>query len=220
MSGDSILHPNTERLQGFVEGILDDADRAIIESHLVQCATCQTEVEEWRSLFSVIATLPQFTPSIHFADNVMRSIVLPDPWYVRALAKAGDRLQVIAPKTTRGWAFASGVLALPFALFAVLATWLLSKPYMTPSNVFAFAVDRGGDLINSVVTGAAAQLLQTDFALFVARQLQALSEAGLGTAGALLAAVAIATAGSAYILYQNLFRANAHRNHRYVSYSF
>lgn len=217
---DSILHPNAQRLQSFVEGILDEADRAVIESHIVECAGCQTEVEEWRSLFSVIATIPQFSPSIHFADNVMASVVLPDPWYVRALAKAADRLQVITPKTTRGWAFASAFLAVPFGLFALIATWVLSKPYMTPSNVFAFAVDRGGDVIGSIAKSIAAQVLQTDLALFAARQLQALSDAGVGTAGALLAAVAVATAASAYILYQNLFRANAHRNQRYASYSF
>ena len=217
---DSILHPNTQRLQSFVEGILDDAERAIVESHIVECASCQTEVEEWRSLFSVIASMPQFSPSIHFANNVMASVVLPDPWYVRALAKAGDRLQVITPKTTRGWAFASAFLALPFGLFALIATWVLSKPYLTPSNVFAFALDRGGEMISSIAKSIAAQVLQTDLALFAARQLQALIDAGAGTAGALLAAVAVATAASAYILYQNLFRANAHRNQRYASYSF
>ena len=217
---DSILHPNTERLQSFVEGILDDADRVVIESHVVDCVSCQTEVEEWRTLFSTLASMPQFSPSLQFADHVMASVILPDPWYVRALAKVGDRVQVIAPKTTRGWAFATAFLALPFTIFAVLATWLLSKPYMTPSNVIAFVMDRGGKLINSVAEGAVGQVLQTDLALFAARQLDALNNAGLGTAGALLAAVAVATASSAYILYQNLFRANAHRNERYASYSF
>ena len=217
---DSILHPNTERLQSLVEGILDDAERVVIESHLVDCATCQTEVEEWRSLFATLASMPQFSPSLQFADRVMASVVLPDPWYVRALAKVGDRVQVIAPKTTRGWAFATAFLALPFTLFAVFATWLLSKPYMTPANVYAFVMDRGGKLMNIVAEGAVSQLLQTDLALFAARQLDALSSAGVGTAGAFLAAVAVATASSAYILYQNLFRANAHRNERYASYSF
>jgi anti-sigma factor RsiW len=220
MSGDSILHPNTERLQSFVEGTLGDGDRVVLESHIIDCPACQHEVAEWRSLFSVLATLPQFSPSIHFADNIMASVKLPDPWYVRALVKAGDRLHVIAPKTTRGWAFATGFLALPFVLFSVFATWLLSKPYITPANVVAFALDRGGALFNKVAEGTIAQLLQTDIALYAARQLEMLSTAGMGAAGAMLAAVAVATAGSAYILYQNLFRANAHRNQRYVSYSF
>ncbi|HET9440131.1 MAG TPA: zf-HC2 domain-containing protein [Longimicrobiales bacterium] len=220
MNGDSILHPNTEKLQSFVEGILGEGERAVLESHIMDCPTCQTEVEEWRSLFTVLATLPQYSPSIHFADNIMASVKLPDPWYVRALVKVGDRVQVFAPKTTRGWALATACLAVPFAVFAVLATWLLSKPYMTPSNVFAFVTTHAGDLVNNVAQVALAQLLQTDLALFVARQMEALSAAGIGAAGALLAAVAVATAGSAYVLYQNLFRANAHRNERYASYSF
>lgn len=150
----------------------------------------------------------------------MASVKLPDPWYVRALIKVGDRVQVIAPKTTRGWAFATAFLALPFTAFAVLATWLLSKPYMTPSNVLAFTTHRGSELIRGFTQAVLAQIMETDIALFVARQLEALSGAGLGTAGALLAAMAVATAGSTYILYQNLFRANAHRNERYVTYSF
>jgi anti-sigma factor RsiW len=217
---DSLLHPNPERLQSLVEGTLDAGEQAVLESHLLECTTCQHDVQEWRSLFSVLSALPQFSPSVHFADNVMASVRLPDPWYVRALIKVGDRMQVIAPKTTRGWAFATALLALPFAAFAVLATWLLSKPYMTPSNVLAFTMHRGSELINGVAQAVLAQLMETDIALFVARQLEALTSAGLGTAGALLAAVAVATAGSAYILYQNLFRAHAHRNERYVSYSF
>jgi hypothetical protein len=150
----------------------------------------------------------------------MLSVKLPDPWYVRALIKVGDRVQTIAPKTTRGWAFATAFLAFPFAIFAALATWLLSKPYMTPSNMFAFTVHRGSELLGSASQAVLAYLLQTDIALFVARQLEVLASAGVGTAGALLAGVAVATAASAYILYQNLFRAHAHRNERYVSYSF
>jgi anti-sigma factor RsiW len=217
---DSILHPNPQRLQSLIEGTLGEAERAVLESHLLGCATCQHEVEEWRSLFTMLATLPQFSPSVHFADNVMAGVQLPDPWYVRVFAHGIDRLQVYAPKTTRGWALATACLALPFALFALVATWVLSKPYITPSNVFAYSWHRAGLVLDSIADVAIAQLLQTDIAMFAARQLETLTSAGIGTAGALLAAVSVATAGSAYILYQNLFRAHAHRNERYVTYSF
>jgi anti-sigma factor RsiW len=217
---DSILHPNTERLQSFVEGILGDAERVVVESHLHDCTSCQTEVEEWRSLFSVLATIPQFSPSIHFADNVMRSVQLPDPWYVRALVFVGDRVHQVAPKTTRGWATATAFLALPFAIFAALTVWVISKPYVTPVNVFAFALDRAGEFVSAVAQGALASILQTDIALLVARGLNAITTAGVGTAGALFAGVAVATAASAYVLYQNLFRAQAQSNQGYVTYSF
>lgn len=217
---DSILHPNPERLHNLIEGTLGEDERVVLESHVQGCATCQHEVEEWRSLFTMLATLPQFSPSVHFTDNVMAGVKLPDPWYVQALARGVDRLQVYAPKTTRGWGLATACLALPFALFAVVATWLVSKPYITPSNVFAFTWHRAELVLNSIAEVAISQILQTDIALFAARQFETLSSAGIGAAGALLAAVAAATAGSAYILYQNLFRANAHRNERYVTYSF
>jgi anti-sigma factor RsiW len=214
------LHPDTEKLQSFAEGDLGEADVAVLESHLLGCSSCQKEVEEWRSLFAVLSGLPQFTPSVHFADNVMRSVTLPDPWYVRALAQVGDRLQVYAPKTNRGWALATACLALPITVFAALTVWVMSKSYLTPSNVFAYAMDKSGSFMGEVAKGALAQLLQTDLAMFAARSFADLSAAGLETAGALLAGVFIATAGSAYILYQNLFRATAQRNRHYASYSF
>jgi hypothetical protein len=217
---DSILHPNTERLQGFVEGILGEGERVVIESHLLECSTCQGEVEEWRALFSMLATMPQFSPSIHFADNVMRSVQLPDPWYVRALVFVGDRVHQVAPKTTRGWAAATAVLSLPFVIFAALTAWVISKPYLTPSNVLAYAFNRAGEFVSAAAQGALGSILQTDIALFVARSLNTLTSAGVGTAGALFAAVAVATAASAYVLYQNLFRSQSQSNQGYVTYSF
>ena len=217
---DSILHPSSAMLQNFVEETLGDADRAVLESHVLECASCHAEVEEWRSLFTVLATLPQFEPSIHFADNIMHHVQLPDPWYVRGLVFVGDRLHKVAPKTTRGWAFATAFLAVPFATFAVFATWLLSKPYITPSNVFAFMFNNVQEFMSNAASGVFASVLQSDVALFAARGLNAISTAGVGTAGALFAGVAVATAASAYVLYQNLFRAEAHRNERYVTYSF
>ena len=217
---ESILHPDTEKLQSFVEGTLDDAGRAVLESHLIECSACQTEVDEWRSLFTVLAELPQFSPSPVFADNIMAMVKLPDPWYVRALVRVGDRAHRYAPKTSRGWALAAACLALPLTLFGVLATWWVSKPYITASNVFAFALHRGEELVNSVAQGALSQVMQTDVALFIVKQLDVLTTAGLGAAGALLAGIAVTTVASIYILYQNLYRANAHKNESYASYSF
>ena len=217
---DSILHPDTEKLQSFVEGNLDEGGRAVLESHLVECSACRSEVNEWHSLFTVLAELPQFSPSPVFVDNVMALVKLPDPWYVRALVRVGDRAHRFAPKTSRGWALAAACLALPLTLFGVLATWWMSKPYITASNVFAFAIHRGEEMLNSIAQGALSQVMQTDVALFVVKQLDALNTAGLGAAGALAAAIAVTVVASIYILYQNLFRANAHKNDTYASYSF
>ena len=217
---DSTLHPNTARLQSYVEGALPLGDRAVLESHLHECSACQREADEWRALFGVLAQMPQFSPSVQFADRVMASVRLPDPWYIRVLAAVGDRLQVFAPKTTRGWALATAFMALPITVFGALGAWLLSRPYITPAGVASFFMSRAEQMGNSVAQTAITQALQTDIVVLGLRAINRIATAGLGTATALLAAVAIGTAASAYILYQNLFRAEAHRNQRHATYSF
>lgn len=217
---DPILHPTADRLQAYVEKALDAADFAVVDSHLNGCPQCQSEVAEWRSLFTMLATLPQYAPQPDFANRVMAQVRLADPWHVRVAARVSNRVQVFVPKTTRGWAAAAALLALPAMLFVTLAYWLLSKPYITPGGLVAFTYERVTALASSFATDVLAGVLQTDVALYVARGLGAVSDAGLGAAGALFAAVAMATALSAWVLYQNLFRTTTRENRSYVSYSF
>jgi hypothetical protein len=216
-----MIHPDMERLQLYIEERLGDGDRAVLESHLLGCAACQSDVEEWRSLFTMLATMPYHAPAKGFADRVMAHVVLPDPWYVRAAARVSNQLQVFTPRTTRGWAFATAFFAVPIAFFAALTAWILSKPYITPNGLVSYAVDRTQAAVDSAAQGTLATILQSDIALFFARGLDALANAGLGTAGALAAATAMAMALSVWVLYQNLFRMTTRReNHTYVSYSF
>jgi anti-sigma factor RsiW len=218
---DPILHPASDRLQAFVEGILDAADSAIVESHLQGCTACQSDAEQWRSLFSVLATLPQYAPAPNFAARVMAHVKLPDPWYVRAAARVTAELQLYVPKTTRGWAVATACLGLPVLVFSALAAWLLSKPYMTPQGVLAFAADRIESFATSNASGMYANLLQSNAALYLARGLESLSNAGLGATGAVLAAFTLGVGVSIWYLYQTLIRTSTTRGNRdYVSYCF
>ena len=218
---DPILHPTAERLQAFVENALDAGNRAIVESHVLGCALCQSEAEEWRSLFALLATLPQHAPSPKFADHIMAHVALPDPWYVRAAARVHARVHVFTPKTTRGWAFATACISLPMAVFGALVYWILSKPYITPTGLLAFAYERAHDFVSGTTSGALAGLLQSDIALFFVRGLETFANAGLRATGALLLGVAMLTALSAWFLYQNLFRTTKQREEpNYVSYSF
>jgi|SRR5688500_5744948 len=218
---DPMIHPTAEKLQSFVEGLLDVSDRAVLESHLIACPACQSEVAEWRSLYNVLAAMPQMEPAKGFANRVMSHVTLPDPWYVRVPARVAERLQVFVPQTTRGWAAATAFLAMPMLFFVGVAAWVLSKPYITAQGLMSFTYAKASAIVNSVATGTWSTILQSDAALLAVRGMNAVSNAGLGAAGALVFAVSLATALSAWVLYQNLFRPTMKRAIRhYVSYSF
>lgn len=210
-----ILHPAADRLEALVEGLLDDGDRVVVESHLVGCSRCQTEVEELRALFGALARMQHFSPAPGFLHRVMARVRLPEPWY----ARAGQYLQRLAPRTSRGWAFASGLFALPLVGFGVITLWLLSKPYVTSEGLLAFTFNQIGSRASGVFSSAYSVILHSDVTLYFARALEPLLANGFRAAGALAVLFAVMTVLSAWVLYQNLFR-NPTRGSDYVSYSF
>ena len=210
---DSMLHPEPERLDAFVEGTLDEADRAVVESHLIACDQCQAEIEETRSLFTALAALPHFDPSPGFALRVMQHVKLPDPWYVRA----GHYLQIFIPKTTRGWAFASGIFALPLVTVSAMLLWLLSKPYITGETLIAFGWSRISAAAAAAADTLAATFIRSDIAIMTARGVEAAFTGDLRGAGLVALAFAALTCLSTWVLYQNLFRSPTRRSN-YASF--
>ena len=210
-----MIHPDSERLDAYVEGTLDEGDRVVVESHLIACDRCQGEVEETRSLFTALAALPHFDPSPGFAARVMQHVRLPDPWYVRA----GNYLQVIIPKTTRGWAFASGIFAMPLVAASTLLLWLLSKPYITSETLVTYAWSRTVAAAVSATDAVAAMIMRSDLAIVIARGVQVAFTGSLRDAGLIALGFAVLTSLSTWVLYQNLFRSQSRRSN-YASYGF
>jgi anti-sigma factor RsiW len=225
-------HPAEDRLEAFVEGSLDRAERVVIESHLLGCARCQVQVEEWRALFAALSGLPQLAPSAGFADRVMAGVrVAPergrrtawDQAWQRAtrqasgVAAAAGRL---LPKTTAGWAMATGLLAIPVAASAMLLVWLGSNASLDPATLWAFVSAEARDWLAAAGTAAVTTVLQTDVAAWVVDRGGSLLEtAGTTGIGALLAAACGTTVLSVWVLYRYLFRTPARETH-HVTYSF
>jgi hypothetical protein len=212
---DTMLHPAAERLDALVEGNLAGAERLVVESHLVGCSRCQTEVEELRALFSALARLQHFDPAPGFVNRVMSQVRLPEPWWTRA----GQMLGQLAPRTSRGWAFASAMFALPLVGIGSVMLWLLSKPYISGDGLVAFTTAQAGTRISAVWQNVLGGLIKNDITLFFARSLEAMANSGFAGAGSAAALFAGLSILSVYVLYQNLFRSPA-RSSDYVSYSF
>lgn len=213
---DELLHPTADRLSAYAEGDVADGDRAVLESHMVGCARCQAEVEEWRSLFAGLAALPQLAPSGGFADRVMGRVHIRQPWHARVAAL----VRRLVPHTTTGWTLAVAFLALPTLVTGGAMTWVFSQPWLSIQGVWLFVQDRAAGALVALGDRTATALVGSDLTLWLVDWANALvSEAGVGGLGAAAAALGTLLAASAWILYQNLIRTPT-RDRHYVSYSF
>ena len=207
---ESMTHPDTERLHGFVEDSLDDAARSTVDAHLLACSRCSEEVAELRSLFMAFESLPELAPSAGFADRVMTHVRVRRP----AFAWATDLwawLDRITPTTTRGWALAAALLALPVVGGSLLIGWLLSQPGVTPQSLWVVGSGLTSEALGSSWQAVLNQVTTSTIAVYAAQLFELLGSIGRGEIGLAVVMFATATAASIYVLYQNLFRTGTRR---------
>lgn len=208
-------HPSSERLQERVEGTLDRAEQAVVDSHLSTCAHCQAEVEEIHALFELLADLPELAPSAAFADAVMARVRVPRP----AFEWTREWAERLTPRTTPAWAVATALFALPLVGISALAWWLVSQPGVNAQGLWLVTAElvRGG-----LATGGQwvlARLADSTLASWTASAADLIGSVGRGEIGLALVMFATLTAASIWVLYKNLFRSEARRTD-YASFVF
>ncbi|HEX6134947.1 MAG TPA: zf-HC2 domain-containing protein [Longimicrobiales bacterium] len=214
-------HPTADRLEAFVEGSLAAGERVVLESHLVACPACQARTEEWRALFSVLDRLPQYEPSVGFANRVMAQVrVARQGAWQQWTERANALVARAAPKTNFGWSLAVALLALPVILGGGVISWLVSRSYITPQTLLGYTRDsvvEGLQGFGSTVIGAA---MQTDAATWIVANVGGfINSAGVTGVGAVLGVLGTATLLSIWVLYRNLFRSPS-RESDYALFSF
>lgn len=212
---EALKHPEHERLQAFVEESLDTADAALVRSHLTGCPRCRVEVEDLRSLFALLSSLPHHVPTAGFADRVMSRVRVRRPWF----AWVEEWLARLAPRTTRGWAVASAMVALPAVALAGLTWWVMSRPGVTPYGLWLISTDYAGRGIQAAWTWAWSNLAGSTLAVWVTAATELAASVGRGGLGLGVVMFVTLTAASIWILYQNLFRTEARRTD-YASFVF
>lgn len=214
-------HPSADRLEAFVEGTLQNADRVVLESHLLSCPACQTQVEEWRGLFAALASLPQFDPTVGFANRVMEQVrVAPRAAWQEWAEHANALVARVAPKTNYGWALAVAFFALPILLGGSAIAWLVSNSYISPDLLLGLSRESLVEGLQGVGATVIGFVMQTDIAAWVVANVGAvISTAGVTGLGAILAGAGTMTALSTWVLYRNLFRSPS-RESDYALYSF
>lgn len=211
---DTRNHPTTERLQALVEDSLDHAQRSNVEMHVSVCSECRLELEEMTALFGALSGLEQFAPSAVFADRVMAKVRVRRPAFAgaSAIAAASAWVERVTPRTTGGWAAAAAVLALPVLGAALLIAWVMSQPGVTTQGLLALSSDLFGQAASSGWQWAWARFAGTSLAAWLAQAAELVQTVGREEIGLAAVLFATMTAGSTYVLYQNLFRTEPRRS--------
>jgi len=205
-------HPEAERLEALAAGELGGADAAVVESHLVGCAHCREQVEEWRALFGALANLPGLEPTPGFADAVMSRVAVRSVWAERFAALA----RWITPRTTAAWAMLAAAMALPALVYAGAFAWLATQPWFTIAAVSVFV----RQTLPAWLSGVGEQLLGT--VIYYGPVQSALAAIGMMEAGTLALYAAVfgsAVVVSMWVLYANLFH-SPKRDSGYATFAF
>lgn len=209
-------HPTDDRFEAYVEGRLEDAHQASLESHVVACGRCQTRLEEWRGVFAALEALPRLAPSPRFGDAVMARVRIARPWHATALA----RVRAWAPHSTRGWAAAVALLALPVVLGGGVLAWLVSRSYVTASGLWIFGKDVFAASANRLAAETSSALLQSSLVTRLVAQGEAFyATAGVQGIGLVATMALLSTTLSIWVLYRNLIR-TPEREMNHASYCF
>jgi len=202
-------HLSAESLQGYVEGAIGSAERAVLESHLAACAKCSGELGEWRSLFAVLTDLPQLAPSTGFTDRVLARVRIPEalPVWTRWAAGARQLAHRLTPRSAGAWAVAAAFITLPLLLGGGVVTWLVSKDYITVQSLWAFATHRAETGMQSLGASVLTAMMESSITGWLLAQARSLAtSAGARGLGALAVGLGGLTMASLWILYRNLLR--------------
>ena len=110
-------HLSAEDLDAWLAGALSPDAQA----HLERCPECLERAQAEQEIVGLLASLPLMSPSAGFADRVMLSVAVPDPFALRSLESA--RRRVFATRKTA--ALAAGIAVMAICSMAASIVWTL-----------------------------------------------------------------------------------------------
>ncbi len=139
------MHPFAE-LSAYVDDALDPTAKAVVETHLHDCAVCRTRLEELRGTARLIAALPAPIPSRSLVPRVSVPLWLAPIRTLATLASAAALFLFVASAALSGLRFGTG--AAPAAAPAPIA------PNAGAPAASVGAADRGTGLAASASPAA------------------------------------------------------------------
>jgi hypothetical protein len=126
-----------------------------VQQHLDRCQACVEQVRSEREIAEVIAGLPLMAPSEGFADRVMASVSVPDPFAIRSLQATRRRLFA----TPRSFARAASLILLLAGSMLGSVLWSLTHQ-ATLAAIGAWFLAQGGQALWLSVQGVASTFIE------------------------------------------------------------
>jgi hypothetical protein len=99
---------------------------APLRAHVTSCISCRQELERARELMVALDSLPDFAPSVDFADRVMSQVQVFEPWH----AAATRAVEQFVPVTRPARIAAGFGAAITAGLATAGATWVVARADM------------------------------------------------------------------------------------------
>jgi hypothetical protein len=138
-----------------IDACLAGAPAPEVQHHLEQCRACLEQVEADREIAEQIRSLPLMSPSEGFADRVMASVIIPDPFAIRSLQATRRRLFA----TPRSFAAAASLLVVLLGSMAASIAWSLANQE-TMASLGSWLFAQGGQALWLGLQGVASNLIE------------------------------------------------------------
>ena len=125
------------------------------QQHLDRCQACLERVRVEREIVDQIAALPLMSPATGFAERVMASVSIPDPFAIRSLQATQRRLFA----TRRSVALAASLTILLLGSMAGSIAWSLSHQD-TLASIGDWLLAQGGQIAWLSLRGVASNLME------------------------------------------------------------
>jgi hypothetical protein len=137
-----------------IDACLSGAPAPEVQRHLEQCRDCVEQLQAEREIVEQIATLPPLQPTDGFAERVMASVRIPDPFAIRSLQATRRRL-LAKPKSL----VAAGLALLLLGSMTGSIVWSLTNQD-TLAAIGAWLFAQGGQALWIGVQGLASNLIE------------------------------------------------------------
>jgi hypothetical protein len=138
-----------------IDACLAGAPLPEVQQHVEQCRSCLEQVQADREIAEQIRSLPLMSPSEGFAERVMASVVIPDPFAIRSLQATRRRLFA----TPRSFAAAASLAVVLLGSMVASIAWSLANQE-TMASLGSWLFAQGGQALWLGLQGLASNLIE------------------------------------------------------------